>query len=259
MPCLRRSPSRTVPVSPATGGPAGPSKYHHGADEVPCAVLRRAEPLSPNVAGECHGRAYRCGGPRRRAEAMSHPSVTPAKPPLAVRIETEKSHPLAWKTVAKRAVVVLIAGVSIYLVFPAITEVLASWPRLSTLDPRWFAVAIGAEIAHFSCTFALQRLALRTRAWFPVITSQLAGNAVTLIMPGGAAVGAALQFRMLATSGRRLQRQLDIGFLCESQTDFSSFVPECEPGTLVPGASKRSGIDIGGPRYPRPPARLSEF
>ncbi len=132
---------------------------------------------------------------------MSDQSVTSDKPSLATRIETEKSHPLAWKTVAKRAVVVVIAGVSIYLVFPAITEVFASWPRLSTLDPRWFVVAIAAEIAHFTCTFALQRLALRTKAWFPVVTSQLAGNAITLIMPGGAAVGAALQFRMLATSG----------------------------------------------------------
>ncbi len=132
---------------------------------------------------------------------MSDQSVTPGKPSLAVRIETEKSHPLPWKAVAKRAAVVLVAGVSLYLVFPAITEVLASWPRLSTLDPRWFALAIAAEIAHFTCTFALQRLALRTRAWFPVITSQLSGNAITLIMPGGAAVGAALQFRMLATSG----------------------------------------------------------
>ena len=132
---------------------------------------------------------------------MSDQSVTQGKPSLAVRIETEKSHPLPWKAVAKRAAVVLVAGVSLYLVFPAITEVLASWPRLSTLDPRWFAVAVGAEIAHFVCTFALQRLALRTRAWFPVITSQLSGNAITLIMPGGAAVGAALQFRMLATSG----------------------------------------------------------
>ena len=132
---------------------------------------------------------------------MSDRSVTSGKPPLAARIETEKSHPLPWKAVAKRAAVVLVAGVSLYLVFPAITEVLASWPRLSTLDPRWFALAVAAEIAHFTCTFALQRLALRTRAWFPVITSQLAGNAITLIMPGGAAVGAALQFRMLATSG----------------------------------------------------------
>jgi len=67
--------------------------------------------------------------------------VTSVKPSLAVKIESEKSHPLPWKTVAKRAAVVLVAGVSIYLVFPAITEVLASWPRLSTLDPRWFAVS----------------------------------------------------------------------------------------------------------------------
>jgi uncharacterized protein (TIRG00374 family) len=120
---------------------------------------------------------------------------------LAREIDREKAHPLTWKDVVKRAVVVLIAGLAIYLVFPAITEVFASWPRLSTLDPRWFAVAIAAEIAHFCCTFALQRLALRTRQWFPVVTSQLAGNAITLIVPGGAAVGAAVQFRMLAVSG----------------------------------------------------------
>ena len=122
-------------------------------------------------------------------------------PSLAVKIDSEKAHPLSWQAVVKRAAVVLVAGLAIYLVFPALTEVFASWPRLSTLDPRWFALAIGAEIAHFLCTFALQRLALRTRAWLPVITSLLAGNAITLIMPGGAAVGAAVQFRMLAASG----------------------------------------------------------
>ena len=129
-------------------------------------------------------------------------STAAGKPPLEARIKSQKDHPLAWKTLVKRAVVVVISGIAIYLVFPAITEVLASWPRLSTLNPWWFAVAVGAEAAHFVCTFALQRLALRTRAWFPVITSQLAGNAVTLIVPGGAAIGAAVQFRMLAASGR---------------------------------------------------------
>ncbi|MGH3213102.1 MAG: hypothetical protein ACRDL9_00785, partial [Trebonia sp.] len=120
---------------------------------------------------------------------------------LAATIEDQKEHPLAWKTVAKRAAMAVIAGLAIYLVFPAITEVFASWPRLSTLHPWWLTLAVAAQAAHFTCTFALQRLALRTRAWFPVITSQLAGNAVTLIMPGGAAVGAAVQFRMLAVSG----------------------------------------------------------
>jgi uncharacterized protein (TIRG00374 family) len=132
---------------------------------------------------------------------MSDQSVAPDKPSLAARIDQEKSHPLAWKTVVKRAAMAVIAGIALYLVFPAITEVLASWPRLSTLNPWWLFAAIGAEILHFACTFALQRLALGTRAWFPVITSQLAGNAVTLVMPGGAAVGAAVQFRMLAASG----------------------------------------------------------
>src|ERR1700760_4969095 len=133
---------------------------------------------------------------------MSDQSVVPGKPSLTARIDREKSHPLAWKTVAKRAALVVVAGLAIYLVFPAITEVLASWPRLSTLNPWWFTAAVGAQVAHFTCTIALQRLALRTKAWFPVITSQLASNAITLIVPGGAAVGAAVQFRMLATSGR---------------------------------------------------------
>jgi len=132
---------------------------------------------------------------------MSDQPATPGSSSLAARIESESSHPLSWKTVVKRAATVAVAGIAIYLVFPAITEVLASWPRLSTLDPWWFALVVAAEAAHFACTFALQRLALRTRAWFPVITSQLAGNAITLIMPGGAAVGAAVQFRMLAASG----------------------------------------------------------
>jgi uncharacterized protein (TIRG00374 family) len=120
---------------------------------------------------------------------------------LTARIDSEKSQPLPWKTVAKRAAAVLVAGIAIYLVFPAITEVLASWPRLSTLSPWWITAAIAAEIAHFACTFGLQRMALRTKAWFPVITSSLAGNAISLIMPGGAPVGAAVQFRMLAASG----------------------------------------------------------
>jgi hypothetical protein len=103
--------------------------------------------------------------------------------------------------VVKRVVIVAVAGAAFYLVLPRVTEVLASWPRLSTLNPIWFIAAIAAEVAHFGCDFALQRLALRTRRWFAVITAQLAGNAVTNILPAGDAAGAAVQFRMLATSG----------------------------------------------------------
>lgn len=132
---------------------------------------------------------------------MTDLSSTSAKPSLTARIDSEKGHPLAWRAVLKHAAVAVVAGVTIYLVFPAITEVFASWPRLSTLHPWWFTLAIGAEVVHFGCTFALQRLALRIRTWFPVITSTLAGNAINLVVPGGAAAGAAVQFRMLTASG----------------------------------------------------------
>jgi uncharacterized protein (TIRG00374 family) len=49
--------------------------------------------------------------------------------------------------------------------------------------------------------WALQRLALRVRHWSPVVTSQLASNALAKVAPGGGAMGAALQYRMLVEAG----------------------------------------------------------
>jgi uncharacterized protein (TIRG00374 family) len=108
---------------------------------------------------------------------------------------------MTWKAVVKRAVVVAVTGAAIYLVLPKLASVLGSWPRLSTLNPIWFAVALAAELASFTCNFALQRLALRTSGWFAVVTAGLAGNAVTNSLPGGDAAGAAAQFGMLTTAG----------------------------------------------------------
>jgi hypothetical protein len=120
---------------------------------------------------------------------------------LATRIEQDVESPLPWRSIAKKTVMVVVAGITIYLVFPSLTEVFDSWPKLTSLDPVWFALAVVLQVAHFACTIALQRIALRTKAWFSVATSQLAGNAISLVVPGGAAFGAATQFRMLAASG----------------------------------------------------------
>ncbi len=117
------------------------------------------------------------------------------------QIEEHEAGPLSWKAVLKRSIVIVIAGVAIYLVYPSIASVLSSWPRISTLNPVWLAVALGAQMAHFVCSWALQRMALRTKDWFAVVTGQLSGNAITLIVPGGAAAGAAVQFRMLTKAG----------------------------------------------------------
>ena len=58
-----------------------------------------------------------------------------------------------------------------------------------------------AEIASFVCMWALLRLALDVKPWFPVATAQLAGNAFSRIVPGGAAAGGAMQFDMLRQAG----------------------------------------------------------
>ena len=120
---------------------------------------------------------------------------------LATRIEHDVASPLPWRSVAKKTVMVVVAGITIYLVFPSLAAVFDAFPKLTSLDPIWFSIAVALQVAHFTCTIALQRIALRTTAWFSVTTSQLSGNAISLIVPGGAAFGAATQFRMLAASG----------------------------------------------------------
>jgi uncharacterized protein (TIRG00374 family) len=119
----------------------------------------------------------------------------------AAAIDAAQGRQLTWKTVIKRALAGVVAGAAVYLVMPALIAVLGAWPRLSTLNPIWFTVALAAELISFACNFALQRLALRTRGWFAVVTAGLAGNAVTDSLPGGDAAGAAVQFRMLTTAG----------------------------------------------------------
>ncbi len=94
-----------------------------------------------------------------------------------------------------------ITGVSLYLVAPSITDVLGSWHDLDRLAPGWLVVMFVLQTAALACLWALQRLALRYPRWSAVISSQLAGNALAKVAPGGGALGAALQFKMLARAG----------------------------------------------------------
>jgi uncharacterized protein (TIRG00374 family) len=133
------------------------------------------------------------------ARSVGHQAAAIQKKTAA--IDTARKHPPTWRALLKRAIPLAIAGAAIYVLFPAITKVLGAWPRLTSLDPIWFAVALAAEVASFACNFGLQRLALRAKGWFAVVTAGLAGNSVTNSLPGGSAIGAGVQFRMLSTAG----------------------------------------------------------
>jgi uncharacterized protein (TIRG00374 family) len=95
----------------------------------------------------------------------------------------------------------VLTGVSVYLVGPSLLEVFTSWDKVSTLEPYWLVLAVAMQGLSFGFAWAVQRIALRTDRWTPVITSQLAGNAAGRVMPGGAAMGSAVQFSLLRTAG----------------------------------------------------------
>jgi uncharacterized protein (TIRG00374 family) len=103
--------------------------------------------------------------------------------------------------VIKRVVLLALTGVSLYLVAPSLVEVLGSWPKITKLEPVWLVVMAALEACSLATVWALQRICLRRPAFGAVVLSQLAGNALSKIAPGGGAAGAALQYRMLVESG----------------------------------------------------------
>ena len=100
-----------------------------------------------------------------------------------------------------RIAALALCGLAIYVVLPSLVRVIDAWPRLATASPVWLIGALVAEIVSFTFTFILQRLVLRTKGWFAIVTAGLAGNALTNVLPAGDAAGASLQFRMLTTAG----------------------------------------------------------
>jgi uncharacterized membrane protein YbhN (UPF0104 family) len=105
------------------------------------------------------------------------------------------------RAVALRAAFLLVTLLALYVLWPSLLSVLSSFPELRTIRPWWFAVLAGLEVASFACAWALQRMALRSSGWFGIATAQLAGNAVSRVVPGGAAAGGAVQYRMLVKAG----------------------------------------------------------
>src|SRR3954466_623469 len=101
----------------------------------------------------------------------------------------------------RRILALAITGVVLYGVAPAVIDVLGGWRDLDEVTPGWWIAVVLTQVGGWACLWVLQRLALHTRGWFPVSTSQLASGALGRVVPGGAAAAAALQYRMLAQSG----------------------------------------------------------
>ena len=100
-----------------------------------------------------------------------------------------------------RVVLLVVTAICLYLFAPSIGEVFSAWSRLGDVHPLWLVPAVLCALGSFGCVWLVQGIAIGTRDWFAIITSQLAGNAFNRITPGGGATGTALQTNMLTAAG----------------------------------------------------------
>jgi len=131
-----------------------------------------------------------------------HTSTLGATTPLGVADATTLpvSRPSKAKIVG-RVLFLLLSAFALYGLLPQLLDVWAEIPKLRDLNPIWFLATFLLEIGSFVCQWSLTRTALPQVSWFVAGTSQLVSNAVSKVVPGGAAMGAATGYRMLSVSG----------------------------------------------------------
>lgn len=101
----------------------------------------------------------------------------------------------------RRIVHLFLAAVGLYFAWPALIKVFGSYDELSKIRPGWFVVMAVLELASFACVWLLIGISTSSRHWTLIAVSQLAGNAVSSIIPGGAAIGGPMQYSMMTQGG----------------------------------------------------------
>jgi hypothetical protein len=180
------------------------------------------------------------------ARSPQAPNVARVEPSHARSVEEAMGEVRIEVRAKRRAIVVrllflIITVIALYILWPSLLTVFETWPELLDLNPVWFAAMFVLESLSFVCVWGLQRIALVTDRWFGVATAQLAANAFSRVVPGGAAAGGALQWRMLTDSGvdgARVATALTAASLISTGTLFMLpliTVPAALLGRPVPG------------------------
>jgi uncharacterized protein (TIRG00374 family) len=125
-----------------------------------------------------------------------------AGPPISEAADPAAPIP-RWsrRRVLRRAAFLTITGLSLYAVAPSLVGVLKAGPEVIQIQPWWLVSMLVLEAGTFFCLWRVQEISLRATRLWPVAVSQLAGNAFSRIVPGGAATAGALQYRMLLDAG----------------------------------------------------------
>lgn len=110
-----------------------------------------------------------------------------------------------------RAVALAVTGVGLYVVAPSLLTMFGAWPQLADVAVHWFWILAALETASMAMLWWLARIALAPSdgdgavphlGWGTTAAAQLAGNAASKVIPGGAAVGGVVQGKVLISAGQ---------------------------------------------------------
>lgn len=107
----------------------------------------------------------------------------------------------ARSALVKRVIALLLTGVGLYFVWPALVEVFGSWDDLAKIEPWWFVVMVALEFVSLFSMWTLIAVSTSSRDLVLVATAQLMGGAVTSIVPAGGLAGGPLQFSYMVRGG----------------------------------------------------------
>ena len=121
--------------------------------------------------------------------------------------------------VLKRVALLVASLVVLYLLAPGLITVFGSWRDLESVNPLWFVAMVAAEGLSYAFVSFFTKLILPSASLFGITCAQLAGHALSTVVPGGAATGGAVEYRMMVRSGANAAASV--------WTDFRRTCPGC--------------------------------
>lgn len=101
----------------------------------------------------------------------------------------------------RRLLLLALTVIALVLVWPALASVYSELGTITQVSPWWLAAIGTVVVLQMVANWEIYRIVVRTPRWFDVAAPQLAGNAASHLLPGGNAIGAGIQVRMLRTAG----------------------------------------------------------
>ena len=121
-----------------------------------------------------------------------------------------------------RVVGLAVTAIGLYVVAPSLLTMFDAWPQLADVAVKWFVVLSLLELCSLAALWWLARIALAPGtpspgpedavrghgptaprlSWGTAAAAQLAGNAASKVVPGGAATGGVVQAKVLIGAGQ---------------------------------------------------------